>query len=134
LLTAADLHNCQQGLFTICEVEFPLYHKRTPTCSGVLYFGKHDLAHEHCDKVVLRRNFKPVWIHYKSTPSFWIHSLPMPTKITKTCRINGIMRSTDVTIEGVGILHMEDNCQVFSENFYFLQRVATLTSLLPRDK
>jgi hypothetical protein len=119
LLTAADLHKCQQGLFTICEVEFPLYHKRT-TCSGALYFGKHNLAHEHCDKAILRKNFKPIWIHYKGTPSFWIHSLPVSTKFTKTCRVNGTMRSTDVTIEGVGIFRIEDNCQVFSENFLLL--------------
>jgi hypothetical protein len=33
LLTPADLSKCQQGLFTICESEFPLYHKRTPSCS-----------------------------------------------------------------------------------------------------
>jgi len=32
LLTPADLHKCQKGLFTICEYEFPLYHKRTPSC------------------------------------------------------------------------------------------------------
>jgi hypothetical protein len=30
LLTTADLNKCQQGLFTICESDFPLYHKRTP--------------------------------------------------------------------------------------------------------
>ena len=28
LLTPADLRKCQKGLFTICESEFPLYHKR----------------------------------------------------------------------------------------------------------
>jgi len=82
LLTPADLHNCQQGLFTICESEFPLYHKRTP-CTGALYFGKHDLAHEHCNKVILRKAFKPVWIHHKGTPSFWIYGLPMSVKVTR---------------------------------------------------
>ena len=70
LLTAADLHKCQQGLFTICESEFPLFHKRTPSCSGALYFGKHDMAHEHCNKVILRKTFKPVWIHYKGESKF----------------------------------------------------------------
>jgi hypothetical protein len=129
LLTAADLHKCQQGLLTICQVEFPLYHKRTPKCSGALYFGKHNLAHEHCDKVILRRNFKPVWIHYKGTPSFFIHSLHMSTKITKTCRVNGTMRSTDMTIEGIGILHMEDNCQVFSENFRLLSTTSAYANI-----
>jgi hypothetical protein len=53
LLTTADLQNCQKGLFAVCEAEFPLYHKRTPSCSVALYFGKHDLAHAHCDKVIL---------------------------------------------------------------------------------
>ena len=45
LLTSADLQICQQGMFTICESEFPLYHKCTPSCSGALYFGKNKLAH-----------------------------------------------------------------------------------------
>jgi len=43
LLTPAELHSCQQGLFTMCESDFPLYHKRTPSCTGALYFGKHEL-------------------------------------------------------------------------------------------
>ena len=30
LLTPADLHKCQKGLFIICEAEFPLYHKKDP--------------------------------------------------------------------------------------------------------
>jgi len=80
LLIPADLHKCQKGLFTICESEFPLYHKRTPSCSGAIYFGKHDLAHGNCNKVILRKIFKPVWIHYKGIPSFWIYSLPTSTK------------------------------------------------------
>jgi hypothetical protein len=120
LLTSAYLHNCPQGLYTICESEFPLYHKRTPSCSGDLYFGKHALAHEHCNKITLRKTFKPVWILYKGTPSFWIYSLPLSMKVTKTCRINGTIRSTDLHIEGVGILHVEENCQVFSESFLLL--------------
>ena len=118
LLTTADSNNCQKGLFTICES--PLYHKRTPSCSGALYFGKHALAHEHCNKIILRKTLKPVWIHYKGTPSFLIYSLPLSMKITKTCRVNGTIRSTDLEIEGVGILHVEESCQVFSESFLLL--------------
>ena len=120
LLTPADLHKCQKGLFTICESEFPLYHKRIPSCSGALYFGKHDLAHGHCNKVILRKNFKPVWIHYKGIPSFWIYSLPMPTKTTKSCKCEGTTRSTDIDIAGAGILYVEDSCQVFSDSFLLL--------------
>jgi hypothetical protein len=70
LLTPADLQNCQQGVFTICESKFPLYHKATPSCSGALYFGKHNLAHEHCNKIILRKDFKPVWIHQSGNPNF----------------------------------------------------------------
>lgn len=120
LLTAADLHNCQEGLFTICKAEFPLYHKRTPSCSGALYFGKHELAHKHCNKVVPQKTFKLVWIPYKVTPSFWIYSLPVSIKVTKTCRVNGTMRSTDINLKGAGILYVEKNCQVFSESFLLL--------------
>jgi hypothetical protein len=70
LLTSADFQKCQQGIFTICEPEFPLYHKATSSCLGALYFGKHDLAHEHYDKVILRKYFKPVWIHQNGIPNF----------------------------------------------------------------
>jgi hypothetical protein len=41
-------------------------------------------------------------------------------KITKTCRVNGTMRSMDLDIEGVGILYVEDSCQVSSESFLLL--------------
>ena len=129
LLTAADIQNCQQGSFTVCESEFPLYHKRTPSCSGALYFGKHELAHEHCNKIILRKNFKPVWIHYKGTPSFWIYSLPMSMKITKTCRSNGTVSGTDMNIESAGILHVEENCQVFSESFLLLSTANGYTNI-----
>lgn len=120
LLTSADLHKCQQGLFTICESEFPLYHKGTPSCSGALYFGKHEMAHEHCNKIILWKDFKPVWIHYGGIPRFWIYSLPLPIKITKTCRHNGTIKSADLEIKGTGILYEEENCQVFSERFLLL--------------
>jgi len=126
LLTPANLHNCQQGLFNICEPEFPLYHKGTPSCTGTLYFGKHELAHEHCNKVIPRNTFKPVWIHHKVTPSFWIYSL-LSGKIIKTCRVNGTM-STDLHLMGAGILCVEENCQVFSESFLLLPTTATQIS------
>ena len=38
-------------------------------------------------------------------------------KVTKTCRVNSTTRSTDIDLEGAGILHIEENCQVFSESF-----------------
>jgi hypothetical protein len=77
LLTQAELQNCQQGVFTICESKFPLYHKATPSCLRALYFGKHTLVHEHCNKIILRKDFKPVWIHQSGNHNFWIYSLPM---------------------------------------------------------
>jgi hypothetical protein len=119
LLTLADLHKCQQGLFTICESDFPLYHKGTPSCSGALYFGKGKLAHEHCNKVILRKDFKPVWIHQRGIPSFWIYSLSTSIKVTTTCRNNGTIISVDLEIKGTGVLHEEENCQIFSEHFLF---------------
>ena len=120
LLTTADLRECQEGLFTVCEARFPLYHKRTPSCSGDLYSGKSELASEHCSKVILRKTSKPVWMHYKGTLSFWIYSLPVSMKVTKTCRVNGTTRSTDIDLEDAGILYVEENCQVFSESFLLL--------------
>jgi hypothetical protein len=41
-------------------------------------------------------------------------------KVTKTCRINGTIRCTDLDIEGVVILHVEEHFQVFSESFLLL--------------
>jgi hypothetical protein len=128
LLTSADFQNCQQGMFTICDSEFPLYHKATPSYSGALYFGKHDLAHEHCDKVILREDFKPVWIHQKGIPNFWIYSLPAPIKVTKTYKVKGITNSIDVDLEGTGILYEEENCQIFSEDFLLLSTASGQTN------
>ena len=38
------------------------------------------------------------------------------------------MKSTDVEIEGTGILHVEDNCQVFSDNFLPLSTTSVYTN------
>jgi hypothetical protein len=117
LLTLADLHKCQQGLFTICESDFPLCHKGTRSCSGALSFGKNKMAHEYCNKINLKRDFKQVWIHHKGAPNFWIYRLPTSIKITKTCRYNGTSNSVDLEIKETGILYEEENCQIFSSNF-----------------
>jgi hypothetical protein len=117
LLTLADLHKCQQGLFIIRESGFPLYHKGTPSCSEALYFRKNKMAHEHCNKIVLRKDFKPAWLHQKGVPSVWIYSLPTSIKITKTCRYNGTIKTVDLETEGTGILHEEENYQISSEHF-----------------
>ena len=36
LLTLADLQNCQQGVFTICESKFPMCHRTTPSSLAAL--------------------------------------------------------------------------------------------------
>jgi hypothetical protein len=38
------------------------------------------------------------------------------------------MKGTDVEIEGTGILHVKDNCQVFSENFLLLSTTSGYTN------
>jgi len=38
------------------------------------------------------------------------------------------MKSTDVEIEGTGILHVKDNCQVFSEIFLLLSTTSGHTN------
>lgn len=44
----------------------------------------------------------------------------MPVKITRTCRLNGTIKSFDVETEVAGILYEEESCQIFSENFLLL--------------
>jgi hypothetical protein len=39
------------------------------------------------------------------------------------------IRSTDLDIEGVGILHVEENCQVFSESFLLLSTTSGYANL-----
>lgn len=87
------------------------------------------MAHEHCNKIILRKDFKPVWIHYNCIPRFWIYCLPMSVKITKTCRNNRKIKSFDLEIEGTGIMYKEDSCQVFSEHFLLLSTVGGNTNL-----
>jgi hypothetical protein len=57
----------------------------------------------------------------------------MPVKVTKTCRVNNTMNSTDLDLKGAVILCVEENCQVFSESFLLLPTTSgysnfTLTS------
>jgi hypothetical protein len=79
LFTLADFQHCKQGKFKILESEFPLYHKATASCLGALYFGKHELAHEHCNNIIIRKDYKPVWIHQKGMANFFVYSPSMPT-------------------------------------------------------
>jgi hypothetical protein len=39
LLTTADLQQCKQGLFAICEATFQFRHKTRASYSSALYFG-----------------------------------------------------------------------------------------------
>jgi hypothetical protein len=128
VLTSPDVQNCEQGMFTICESEFPFYHKVTPSCLGALYFGKHELAYEHSNKVILRKDFKPVWIHQNGVPNFWVYSLPVPTKITQTCNVKRVTKTFDKEKRGTGILYEEEKCQVFSENFLLLSTASGNTN------
>jgi hypothetical protein len=50
-------------------------------------------------------------------------------KVTKTCRVNSTTRSTDIDLEGAGILHIEENCQVFSESFLLLPTMNGYTNV-----
>jgi hypothetical protein len=46
--------------------------------------------------------------------------MPAPTRVTKTCKVNGTTRSNDMMIAGAGILQEDPNCQYFSEAFILL--------------
>jgi hypothetical protein len=48
LLMTANLQQCQQGLFAICEATFPFIHKTRASCSAALYFGQTEVAHTTC--------------------------------------------------------------------------------------
>jgi hypothetical protein len=50
-------------------------------------------------------------------------------KVTKTCRVNGTTRSTDIDLEDAGILYVEENCQVFSESFLLLPTMNGYTNV-----
>jgi hypothetical protein len=120
LLKEADIQNCEQGLLTICEANFPLIHKRVPSCMSALYFGQSKVAYTFCRKFILQENFKPVWIYANNKNAFWVYSLPAPTRVTKTCKVNGTTRSKDMMLAGAGILQEDTNCQYFSEAFILL--------------
>jgi hypothetical protein len=72
LLTTADLQQCKQGLFAICEATFPFIHNTRASCSSALYFGQTEFAHRNCRKLIINKNFNPVWLHAKSVYPFWI--------------------------------------------------------------
>jgi hypothetical protein len=78
------------------------------------------VAHDFCRKVILRENFKPVWIYAKNKNAFWVYSLPSTTRVTKNCKVNGTTMSKDFILTGAGILQEDTNCQYFSEAFILL--------------
>jgi hypothetical protein len=120
LLKEVDVEKCEHGLITICEANFPLIHKRVPSCMSALYFGQINVAYTLCRKLILQENFKPVWIYAKNKNAFWVYSLPAPTRVTKTCKVNGTTKSNDMMLTGAGILQENTNCQYFSEAFILL--------------
>jgi len=79
-------------------------------------------------KLFLERTLNQPGYIIKVFPRFWIYSLPMSIKITKTCRHNGTIKSVVLEIEGTGILHKEDNCQVFPERFLLLLMASGYTN------
>jgi hypothetical protein len=119
-LKEADVQRCNHGLITICDATFPLIHKRIPSCASALYFGQEGIVHNFCKKLILQKNFKPIWIYAKNKNSFWIYSLPTTTHLTKTCKINGTSTTKDLVLTGSGILQEDANCQYFSEDFILL--------------
>jgi hypothetical protein len=72
LLTTAELQQCKQGLFAICEATFPFIHKTRALCSSALYFGQTEVAHATCRKFILNENFSPVWLVAKGVHPFCI--------------------------------------------------------------
>jgi hypothetical protein len=70
LLKEADVQRCNHGLITICDATFPLIHKRIPSCASAIYFGQEGIVHNFCKKLILQKNFKPVWIYAKNKKFF----------------------------------------------------------------
>jgi hypothetical protein len=120
LLTTADLQQCKKGLFTICEATFPFIHKTRATCASALYFGQVELVHKICRKVILVKNFNPVWLQAKGPRPFWVYSLPSSIVVTKRCKVNDTTTSSSIELTSTGILDEDTNCQFYSEDFILL--------------
>jgi hypothetical protein len=120
LLTTADLQQCKQGWFAICDTTFPFIHKTQASCSSTLYFGQTEVAHTTCQKFILNENFSPVWLVAKGIHPLWIYSLPSTMMIAKKCKVNGTTRNFTMELSHTGILIEDTRCQFYSEVFILL--------------
>jgi hypothetical protein len=111
LLTMADLQQCKQGLFAICEATFPFIHKIRASCSSALYFGQPEFAHRYYRKLILSKDFNPLWLQAKGVYPFSIYSLSSPTIVTKIFNLE--LSHTDIFTEGT-------HCQFYTEAIILL--------------
>jgi hypothetical protein len=77
-------------------------------------------VHKICWKVILVKNFNPVWLQAKGPRPFWVYSLPSPTVVTTRCKVNGTTTRASIELTNTGILDEDTNCQFYSEAFILL--------------
>jgi hypothetical protein len=71
-------------------------------------------------KIYFNEKFNPVWLQAKGFRPFWIYSLPSPIIVTKKCKVNGTIRSSNIELSHTGILKEDINCQFYPEAFMLL--------------
>lgn len=73
-----------------------------------------------CKRLVISDAFEPVWVRSPEA-SYWIYSLSIPQRITIQCQEPGSlpkpMSSSQILIEGTGVLPNSSSCYVHAEAF-----------------
>jgi len=120
VITPFVLTKCTQELYTVCPSDMVLRTASEPNCLIALFLGKIDMMFSTCKRLIISEAFEPVWVRSPDA-SYWIYSLSNPQRVTIQCREAGPLPtstlSSQIQIEGTGILPNSSSCYVHAETF-----------------
>jgi len=123
ILTPYMLTKCTQELYTVCPLDVMLKTTSVPDCLIALFLGKTDIMFSRCQRLLLNETFEPVWI-CSPDASYCIYSFSTPQRVTVQCQEVGspptTVSSSQMLLEGTGILPNSSSCYVYAENFKLL--------------
>ena len=123
VVTPYMLTKCTQELYTVCPSDMMLKTAGEPNCLIALFLGKMDIVLSKCKRMVINGTFEPVWIRSPDA-SYWIYSLSTPQQVTVQCQGFGTptlpATSSQVILEGTGVLPNCSSCYVHAEKFKLL--------------
>jgi hypothetical protein len=109
--------------YTVCPSNVVFKKPGQQNCVIAFFFGKMYTVMEKCKRLILSKDFEPVWIR---SPDFkyWVYSVSSPTRVTMKCQQAGPPQQYKPNVQKVlnntGILSYSASCYVYAETFKLL--------------